>query len=65
MTPSFALALTICFNSTDCTEAIKDVYATQIQCDQAIYEERIFNANCFKIESDFHEEIIKATSNSN
>ncbi len=65
MTPSFALALTICFNSTDCTEAIKDVYAMQIQCDQAIYEERLFNANCFKVESDFHEAIIKVTTDSN
>lgn len=59
MTPSFALALTICFNSTDCTEAIKDVYATQIQCDQAIYEERLFNANCFKVESDFTMQLLK------
>lgn len=62
MTPSFALALTICFNSNDCTEAIKDVYATQSQCDQAIYEERLFNANCYKVDSDFHEVIVKVNT---
>lgn len=65
MTPSFALALTICFNSTDCTEAIKDVYASEAQCNQAIYEERIFNANCYLVQPDFHESIIKVSSGSN
>ncbi|WP_418936633.1 DUF1482 family protein [Leclercia adecarboxylata] len=59
------LALTLCFSSTDCTEAIKDVYATQSQCDQAIYEERLFNANCYKIDSDFHAANIKLISDSN
>jgi len=29
------------------------------------YEERLFNANCFKVESDFHEAIIKVTSDPN
>ncbi len=65
MTPSFALALTICFNGTDCTEAIKDVYASEAQCNQAIYEERIFNANCYLVQPDFHESIIKVSSGSN
>lgn len=64
MTPSFVLALTICFNSTDCTEAIKDVYASQAQCDQAIYEERIFNANCYIVHAGFHESIIKVSPDS-
>lgn len=65
MTPSFVLVLTLCSSSTDCTEAVKEVYDSQAQCDQAIYEERIFNANCYLVQADFHESIIKVSPDSN
>ncbi|MDI3359738.1 DUF1482 family protein [Lelliottia sp. V89_10] len=55
MIPLFALVLTICSsNSTDCTDVVKEVYDTQAQCEQVIYEERYFNANCYPVEKIIH-----------
>lgn len=48
MTPLFVLVLTICSSSsTDCTDVIKDIFTTNAKCEQEIYEERYFNANCY------------------
>lgn len=50
MTQLFALVLTICSANTSCTDVVKDVYDTQAQCEQVIYDERYFNANCYPVE---------------
>lgn len=50
MTPLFALVLTICSSSINCTDVVKEVYDTQAQCEQVIYEERLFTANCYPVE---------------
>lgn len=47
MTPLFALVLTICSNTTDCTDVIKGVYNTKSECEFIIYQERYFNAECY------------------
>ena len=54
MTQLFALVLTLCSNSINCTEVVKEVYDTQAQCEQVIYEERYFNANCYSVEKIIH-----------
>lgn len=54
MTPLFALVLTICSSTTECTNVVKDVYDTQAQCEQIIYEERYFNGNCYPVEKIVH-----------
>ncbi|HDC4620406.1 MULTISPECIES: DUF1482 family protein [Enterobacter] len=50
MTQLFALVLTICSSSIDCTEVVKEVYDSQAECNQAIYEERLFNGACYPVE---------------
>ena len=50
MTPLFALVLTICSNSINCSEIVEEVYDTQAQCEQVIYEQRYFNGNCYPVE---------------
>lgn len=46
----FALVLTICSSSTECIDAVKDVYDTKEQCELVIYEENYFNAGCYPVE---------------
>lgn len=54
MTPLFALVLTICSSSTNCSDVVKGVYDTQAECEQVIYEERYFNGNCYPVEKIIH-----------
>jgi hypothetical protein len=63
MTPLFALVLTICSSSTDCTNVVKDIYDTQAQCEQVIYEERYFNGNCYPVEKIVHAGDLDTVSN--
>jgi hypothetical protein len=51
MSPLFALVLTICSANSDCTDVIKGVYDTQAECQQVIFEERYFNAECREAEA--------------
>lgn len=50
MTPLFALVLTICSSTTNCSQAVKGIYDTEAQCNQAIFENRYFNGDCFEVE---------------
>lgn len=63
MTPLFALVLTICSSSTECTDVVKDVYDSQAECEQVIYEERYFNGNCFPVEKSVHAGDLDIVSN--
>ncbi|SAF45874.1 DUF1482 family protein [Enterobacter kobei] len=63
MTPLFALVLTICSSSIECTEVVKEVYDTQAECNQVIYEERYFNANCYPVEKIIHAEELSTAQN--
>lgn len=53
MTQLFALVLTICSANNNCTDAVKEIYSTQAQCKQVIYDEHYFNANCYPVEKTF------------
>lgn len=63
MTQLFALVLTICSGSNNCTDVVKDVYDTQAQCEQVMYEERYFNANCYPVEKIVHAGDLDTVSN--
>ncbi|HDR2353316.1 TPA: DUF1482 family protein [Enterobacter roggenkampii] len=63
MTPLFALVLTICSSTTNCTNVVKEVYDTQAQCEKIIYEERYFNGNCFPVEKIVHAGELDIVSN--
>lgn len=51
MTPGFALVIALCMPNTDCTDVVKGVYDTKAECEQVIYDERIFNAACYEVEA--------------
>lgn len=59
MTQLFALVLTICSASSDCTDAVKDIYDTRSQCEQVIYKERYLNASCYPVEGIIHSDDLK------
>ncbi|MBL5911273.1 DUF1482 family protein [Enterobacter asburiae] len=63
MTQLFALVLTICSSSIDCTEVVKEVYDSQAECNQAIYEERLFNGECYPFEKIVRTGSARALSN--
>lgn len=63
MTQLFALVLTICSANNNCTDAVKDIYDTQTQCEQVIYEEYYFNANCYPVEKIVHTSNLDTISN--
>ncbi|WP_410173230.1 DUF1482 family protein [Enterobacter cloacae] len=54
MTPLFALVLTICSSTTNCSQVVKEIYDTEAQCNQVIYEHRYFNGDCFEVEKIIH-----------
>lgn len=63
MTQLFALVLTICSTSTDCIEVINGTHATFDKCDQVIYEERYFNAECRPVDIALHPDGAVITKN--
>lgn len=63
MTQLFALVLTICSGSNECADVIKGVYDTQSQCEQVIFEERYFNANCYPVEGILHLNDVEISKN--
>jgi hypothetical protein len=50
MTPGFALVIALCTPNTDCIDVVKNIFDTKAQCEQVIFDERIFNAACYEIE---------------
>lgn len=63
MTQLFALVLTICSANNNCTDAVKEIYSTQAQCEQVIYDEHYFNANCYPVEKIVHVGDLDTASN--
>lgn len=63
MTPLFALVLTICSSTTNCTDVVKGIYDTKAECEQVIYEERYFNGNCYPVEKIVHAGDLDTVSN--
>ncbi|MEI9744417.1 DUF1482 family protein [Enterobacter ludwigii] len=63
MTPLFALVLTICSGSTDCTDLIEGVYETKAECSHIIYEERYLNAGYYPVDGILHSGAVTASDN--
>lgn len=45
----FALFITICMTSGECHEAVLGFYASEQDCNQAMYEQRV-HGECFVVE---------------
>ncbi|WP_414238743.1 DUF1482 family protein [Citrobacter sp. ANG330] len=63
MTQLFALVLTICSANNNCTDAVKDIYTTKVQCEREVYEKRYFYANCLPVEKNIRTGYLDKTNN--
>lgn len=63
MTQLYALVLMTCLNSIECKEVVLEIYDTQAECSQVIYNERIFNAACYPVEKIVHQNESDIASN--
>jgi len=51
----FALVVTVCPAHETCKDVIYEVYDSKQECESVIYERRIFNSNCYEVESIIHQ----------
>ncbi|WP_139356351.1 DUF1482 family protein [Izhakiella australiensis] len=52
----FALVVYTCPVHETCKDAIYETYESKEECETVIYEMRIFNGNCYEVESVIHKE---------
>lgn len=51
----FALVVTVCPANETCKDVIYEIYDSKQECESIIYERRIFNGNCYEVESIIHQ----------
>ncbi|WP_099707663.1 MULTISPECIES: DUF1482 family protein [unclassified Erwinia] len=51
----FALVVTVCPAHETCKDVIYEIYDSKQECENVIYERRIFNGNCYEVESIIHQ----------
>ncbi|HFK4650122.1 TPA: DUF1482 family protein [Serratia marcescens] len=51
----FALVVSVCPAHEICKDVVYEVYESKQACDDAIFENRIFNGNCYEVEAKIHQ----------
>lgn len=47
----FALVVTVCPAHETCKDVVYEIYESKRECETVIYERRVFNGNCYEVES--------------
>ncbi|HGC8055381.1 DUF1482 family protein [Yersinia kristensenii] len=52
----FALVVSVCPAHEICRDIVYEVYDTQQECEKVIFENRLFNGNCYPVDAIIHQQ---------